>query len=101
MQLAPYVLWHRLKWNDEAKSKFRSDDREDPLDLHIAKQLLGDGTQEIPGVKKRFVESRASYQQVLDLIKDGKLDEARRYAERFASSGKGHPIFLDTLKDLK
>lgn len=100
LQLAPYVLWHRLKWNDETKSKFRSDDRDDPLDLHIAKQLLGDGTQEIPGVKKRLVETKANYQQVLGLIKDNKMDEARRYAETFAAAGKGHPIFLDTLKDL-
>lgn len=100
-QVAPYVLWHRLKWSDEVQGRFRDHDRDDPLDLYITKLLLQEGTDEFPGVKKRFSESNQNYQRVLDLIKHGKHDEALTYARKCAASGKGHPIFIDTIKDLE
>ena len=99
-QVAPYALWHKVNWTDETINRFRSDDREDALDLYITKQLLGEGTGEIPGVKRRFVESQENYQRVLDLVKHGKLDEAVEYARECGQDGKGHPIFKDTLEDL-
>ena len=101
IQVAPYVLWHRLKWTDDVVSKFRDDDRDDPLDLHITKTLLGEGTAEVPGVKKRFVESRENYQRVFDLVKHGKLEEALEEAKEYGAGERGHPIFLDTVKDLQ
>ncbi|MEM4260550.1 MAG: hypothetical protein QXG00_04900 [Candidatus Woesearchaeota archaeon] len=100
-QIAPYVLWHRLKWTDEVASKFRDYNRDDPLDLYIAKQLLGEGTEEYPGVKKRFVESKQNYQTVMDLIKHQKINVALNKAEEYSAGGKGHPIFTDIIKDLK
>ena len=42
LQVAPYVLWHRLKWTDDIKSKLRDDNRDDPFDLYITKTLLGE-----------------------------------------------------------
>ena len=100
-QVAPYVLWHRLRWTPETESKFRDDDRDDPMDLHITKTLLGDGTGEIPGVKKRFVESQQNYQRVLNLVSEGKLTEALAHAGKYSEKGKGHPIFLDLMRELK
>ena len=63
------------------ESRFRDDARDDPLDLYIAKTLLADGTQEMPGVKRRFTESQQNYQRVVDLIGHGKLDEALKKQE--------------------
>ena len=100
-QVAPYVLWHRVRWTPEIESKFRDDDRDDPMDLHITKTLLGDGTGEIPGVKKRFVESQQNYQRVLNLVSEGKLTEALAHAGKYSEKGKGHPIFLDLMRELK
>ena len=100
-QVAPYVLWHRVRWTPETESKFRDDDRDDPMDLHITKTLLGDGTGEIPGVKKRFVESQQNYQRVLNLVSEGKLTEALAHAGKYSEKGKGHPIFLDLMRELK
>ncbi len=100
-QVAPYVLWHRLKWTDEVQGRFRDHDRDDPLDLYITKLLLQEGTDEFPGVKRRFSESNQNYQRVLDLIKHGRQNEALTHARKCAASGKGHPIFVDTIKDLE
>lgn len=101
IQVAPYVLWHRMKWTPETESRFKDDTREDPFDLHVTKTLLGDGTNEMPGVKQRFVESKENYQRVIDLVGYGKLDEALKEAKDYGADGKGHPIFLDTIKDLE
>ena len=100
-QVAPYVLWHRIKWTPETEQAFKDSDRKDPLDLHIAKTLLQGGTQEIPGVKTRFAETQANYQKVIDLACHGKVEQAIRKAEGFYADGKGHSIFLDTIKDLR
>lgn len=100
-QVAPYVLWHRIKWTPETEQAFREDDREDPLDLYITKTVLGDGTNEMPGVKKRFAESQENYQRVIDLVGHGKIKEALQEAKEFSADGKGHPIFQDTIRDLE
>ena len=100
-QVAPYVLWHRIKWTHETEQAFRENDREDPLDLYITKTLLNDGTNERPGVKKRFVESQQNYQRVIDLVGHGEIDQALKEAKGYAAGGKGHPIFQDTIKDLE
>ncbi len=99
-QVAPYVLWHRIKWTLETEQAFRDSDRADPLDLHIAKTLLGDGTNEMPGVKKRYSESQANYQRIIDLAGHGKMEQAIQEARDFYADGRGHPIFLDTVRDL-
>ena len=99
-QVAPYVLWHRIKWTSETERAFKDSDRKDPLDLHIAKTLLQEGTEEIPGVKKRFAESQANYQRLIDLVSHGKVEQAIQEAKDFYADGKGHPIFLDTIRDL-
>ena len=99
-QVAPYVLWHRMRWTPETEQIFKDSDRKDPLDLHIAKTLLQEGTQEMPGVKKRFAESQENYQRVIDLAGHGKVEQAIQEAKDFYADGRGHPIFLDTVKDL-
>ena len=100
-QVAPYVLWHRVRWTPEAQGKFKDEDRNDPLDLHITKELLGDGTNEMPGVKTRFRESQENYQKVIDLAGQGKIDEALRKAIIYSENSRGHPIFQDAVKDLE
>ena len=97
-QVAPYVLWHRVNWSEETENKFRDDTRQDPLPLHITKTLLGDGTAEIPGVKKRFAESQENYQRVIDLVGHNKIDEAIKEAKECAEDGRGHPIFSEVVK---
>ena len=99
-QVAPYVLWHRVKWTPETEQAFRDSDRRDPLDLHIAKTLLQEGTQEMPGVKRRYSESQANYQRVIDLVKHGKVDQAVQESKEFYADGRGHPIFKDLSMDL-
>jgi len=100
-QVAPYVLWHRVRWTPEAQNAFKDDNRDDPLDLHMTKSLLGDGTSEMPGVKKRFGESKENYQRVVDLAGHDKMDEALKEAREYSAGGRGHPIFQDAVKDLE
>jgi len=113
--VAPYALWHRLRLTDVVITKLKDDDRREPLDLYIIKTVLGDGTAELPGVKKRFVESRENYQTVMNFIEQGavleterkfdeaqkKYDEAEKLARLFAANGKGHPIFIDLEQELR
>ena len=101
IQVAPYVLWHRINWTAETENAFRDDDRQDPLDMHITKTLLGDGTNEMPGIKKRLGESQENYQRVIDLAGHGKVDKALQEAREYSADGKGHPIFQDVVKDLE
>lgn len=101
IQVAPYVLWHRMRWTPETEHSFKDDNRRDPSDLHIAKTLLQDGNSDIPGVKKRFVESQANYQRVIDLAAHGKIEDSIKEARDFYADGKGHPIFGDLIKDLE
>ena len=99
--VAPYGLWHRVRWTPEAQGKFKDEDRNDPLDLHITKNLLGDGTNEMPGVKKRFGESQENYQRIIDLAGHDKMDEALKEAREYSADGRGHPIFQDAVRDLE
>lgn len=69
--------------------------------MMMAMMNLNDGTDEIPGVKKRFVESKEHYQRVLDLVKHDQLEKAVEEARVYSADGRGHPIFLDTVKDLQ
>jgi len=101
IQVAPYVLWHRVRWTPETEHLFKYDNRKDPSDLYITKTLLQDGTQEVPGVKKRFTESQENYQRVIDLAAHGKIDKSIEEAKEFYADGKGHPIFKDIIKDLE
>ena len=98
--IAPYVLWHRIKFSDEARSAFKDDQREDPLELHITKNLLQEGTSEFPGVKKRFMESRVHYEDLLFRHAKGDDEGALRLARQYSADGKGHPIFTDLERDL-
>lgn len=100
LTVAPYALWHRLRLTDETISKLRDDERTDPLQLYAVKTLLGDGTNEMLGVKKRFLESKQNYQTVMNFIKQGQLEEAKRASIKYAANGKGHPIFLDLEQEL-
>ncbi len=100
LQVAPYVLWHRIPWTHETRQRFRDDERHNPLDLYITKTLLGEGSSEVPGVKKRFLESKENYQRLLDLVAVGEIQKASEFAENCAADGKGHPLFIDTLRDL-
>ena len=51
--------------------------------------------------KNRQVREIENYQRVLDLAGHGKIPEALAEARTYAQDGKGHPIFLDTMKDLE
>lgn len=96
--VAPYNLWHRLDFTDDALGKFRDDDRTDPIQLHVTKQLLGQGTNEIPGLQKRFGEVINNYRSFTGKLRSGEYSEARKLAEQFSERGKGHPVFGDFLQ---
>jgi len=98
--LAPYVFWHRLQWSDEIKVKFETQDRNDPLDLYIAKTLLDHGTQEFPGIKRRLMESSDNYKNILDEVKRGNTEAALQLATTASADQKGHPIFWDAAQAL-
>lgn len=101
LTVAPYALWHRLRLTDGVASKLKDDSRKDPLLLYAIKTLLGEGTNELPGVKKRFLESRNNYQAVINCIQKNKLEEAKKAAKLYAANGKGHPVFLDLGQELE
>jgi MoxR-like ATPase len=99
LAVAPYALWHRIDWTES--SKFRDERKNDPLNLYVTKQLLGEGSGEIPGVKKRFMESKDNYQRCMNLIDIGDVKAALEHAKRYAMDGKGHPYFVDLVRELE
>lgn len=102
LTVAPYALWHRLRLTDDAISKLdKKSERKEPFGLYAVRTLVGDGTAEMPGVKKRFLESLANYQTVMNFIQNNELENAEKAAETYFARGKGHPIFLDLIQDLK
>lgn len=101
LSIAPYALWHRLRLTEDVINKLREDKRVDPLNLYVIKTLLNEGTNEMPGVKKRFLESRGNYQIVMNFIQKGNIEEAKTAARMYAANGKGHPIFLDLEQELR
>jgi len=98
---APYSLWHRLRLTEDIVNRLKEDERVDPLELYALKTLLNEGTSELPGVKRRFLESKDNYQTVMNFIQKEKLEEAEKSARMYAANGKGHPIFLDLAQELK
>lgn len=101
LTVAPYTLWHRLRLTENTTNKLRDNKRTDPLGLYAVKTLLNEGTNEMPGVKKRFLESRENYQTVMNFLQDNKLEEAEKAARMYSANGKGHPVFLDLEQELK
>ncbi len=101
IKVAPYTLWHKINWTPQTINEFKDDKREDPLNLYITKMLLGRGTENLPGVQKRFFESQDNYKRVLGLIGNNDIQKALRETEALAGDGVGHPLFYDLAKDLK
>jgi len=86
---------------EDIVNRLNEDERVDPLELYALKTLLNEGTSELPGVKRRFLESKDNYQTVMNFIQKEKLEEAEKSARIYAANGKGHPIFLDLAQELK
>ncbi len=102
LTIAPYALWHRLRLTEDNVNKLdKKSERKEPFELYAVKTLLGDGTAEMPGVKKRFLESKENYQTVMNFIKQEEMEKAKRAAIKYNANGKGHPIFLDLMQDLE
>jgi MoxR-like ATPase len=99
--VAPYALWHKIKWTDKVSGDFVEDERVDPLKLHVTKSLLGRGSTRHRGVKTRFEEHGENYQKIMNAILEGNHAGAYTFAERFSEDGKGHPIFLDLAEELR
>lgn len=97
--IAPYTLWHRMNLTDDALGKFRDDDRTDPIQLYATKQLLGWGTNEVPGLQKKFGEVINNYRSFTGKLASGDYKSAQKLAEQFSERGKGHPIFRDFLQE--
>lgn len=98
--VAPYVLWHRMRFTENAIGQFRDDERDDPLVLHITKRLVGEGSEKILGVKKRYQECREMYITVMNYIEKEDFAKAKEKAEEYAKGGKGHPIFTELAREL-
>lgn len=85
LAVAPYALWHRLRLTEDSIGRLRGDTRADPLELHAVKTLLNEGTNELPGVKRRFVESKGNYQTVMNFVQQNNLKQAVK-----AEIGRAH-----------
>lgn len=131
LAIAPYVMWHRIRWEGAVLQHFRQLKREDgDADrLDITKRMLGDGDDEYPGVKKRFMEQKDNYHRIQNMVGEAadleeqaeqyrqkgrtdvaelKLAEARQKEDEtlnlcreYSQDGKGHPVFIDLAKDIE
>ncbi len=99
--VAPYVLWHRLNFTDEVLNQLGNMERSDTLQLFAAKTMLGYGTEDIPGVSKRFEESIDNYRLLSDMLKNQDEKGAKEFLRKLAAEGKGHPLFLDIQRELE
>ncbi|AJF62163.1 MAG: ATPase associated with various cellular activity AAA_5 [archaeon GW2011_AR20] len=98
LKVAPYALWHKVEWKDNVKSGFTNYDGSD-LELAIAKKMLDEGTQQIPGLKKRMIENLENVKKVKELIEQAgdqkKAKELEELLKTITSNNATHPYFRD------
>ena len=98
--VAPYALWHKIELKQSAASRFVDADRSDPEKLYAMKFLLGSGADDLPGVKKRFIDVKDKVGNVFGFVESGDCVRAKDLCETYSNKGKGHPFFVDVAKDL-
>ena len=83
----PFTLAHRLQWKEEAVARRDKEFRDDPIDIHVAKEAVKE-------MHRRYMEQAQQVRNALALafrIAEGEaLDPVRG----------DHPIFWEICKDL-
>lgn len=79
----PYTMWHKVEFKDGYMSKFKDEERTDPLQLYTAKQLVGE-------IKERFNEQENMLTNYICMRRDGKDKEASDYVAE-----ADHPVFKE------
>lgn len=69
----PYVIWHKTQFKKEYISEFETQERNDPLQLFIAKQS-------VTALQRRFAEIRPLQESVISALKNGNEALAKRIA---------------------
>ncbi len=104
LNVAPYALWHKVEWKDNVKSGFVGYDGSD-LELAIAKKMLNEGTPQISGLKKRFIENLGNVKKVKELCEQSEIPEKAKELEdilkTITSNNATHPYFKDIKTEIE
>ena len=104
LTVAPYALWHKIEWKDNVRSGFVNYDGSD-LEIVITKKMLNEGTQQIPGLKKRMTENLENIKKVRDLIeqsdKKEKMDGLETLLKTITGNNATHPYFKDIKMEIE
>lgn len=81
----PYVIWHKTQFKKEYIDEFETQDRKDPLQLHIAKQS-------VDAMKRRFSEIKPLQEEMVNAMLKKDVNRAKSIA-----SLSDHPVFKEYL----
>ena len=86
IKILPYVMWHRTKFDEGYLNTQQMESRTDPLNLYISKKAVEE-------LRQRAFEQENSVKELIALLKKGKFEEAKKFADE-----KDHPVFYEYIK---
>ena len=103
LAVAPYALWHKVKWNDNilGNTAFASYRDRGDLELIVTKKLLNEGVQNVKGLKTRLLENRENIEEMRNLIEKNDEENLKKKLEEITVTGGTHPYFTDLRREME
>ena len=79
----PYTIWHKTQFKKEYLDEFETQERKDPLQLHVAKQS-------VDAMKMRFAELKPLQEDMINAMRKGDVGKAKGIASK-----SDHPVFRE------
>lgn len=87
----PFSMWHKVEFYDDYVAKFRDHEKDEPMALYAAKQMVS-------SMKKEFDEIKGMQAKVVSLLREGKYEEAKDLVEGKTGPGLEQPVFQEYLR---
>jgi Mg-chelatase subunit ChlI len=81
----PYAIWHKTQFKKEYLDEFETQERKDPLQLHVAKQS-------VDAMMRRFVEIKPLQEDMINAMRKGDVSKAKSIVSR-----SDHPVIPEYL----
>lgn len=103
LAVAPYALWHKVRWNDNilGNNAFASYRDKGDLELIVAKKLLNEGVQNVKGLKTRLLENKDNIEEVRNLVEKDDEENLKKKLEEITATGGTHPYFIDLKRQVE
>lgn len=83
VSVLPYLLWHKTNFVESYVKDFRKDDREDPLELYVAKKTVNELANRASNLKNEQYKA-------IQMIRDDKMKQVKQLAKDV-----DHPVLYD------